>query len=237
MVNMNRVAQRLLLAVIAVTALFWSQPEAGATSIPGPGGTIVSIDPTRTFLFTNNDPWHGDGSVPYSLAIDLGALGIYPGSTILLEQLGDYYNGYAGYYGNEAELDGFTGMIGVFSSSPILLEPNILNRVPGGIDAGADIVTMNTLFGGMTTDITQDFGIGSTTIQVPHQASYLFVAAHDIYYSDNSDLDHDFAVRVTPLQPVPEPGTALLLASGVPALLGRRLLKTRADKKRDTRLD
>jgi hypothetical protein len=44
--------------------------------------TTISIDPLRTFIFTNNDPWSGYGSVPYSIPIALAALGISGGDTI-----------------------------------------------------------------------------------------------------------------------------------------------------------
>jgi hypothetical protein len=105
-------------------------------------------------------------------------------------------------------------MIGVFSSSNTLLAPNIFDRVPDALDAGVHIVTWNTLFGNMPTDSHDVFGITNTFLHVPVGANYLFVAAHDIYYSDNSDPDRDFAVRITPIASVPEPSTLLLLALG-----------------------
>ena len=54
--------------------LLFSYSEAMATSI--------TIDPLRTFLFTNNDPWSGNGSVPPSLPIELSALGLNAGDVI-----------------------------------------------------------------------------------------------------------------------------------------------------------
>jgi hypothetical protein len=102
-------------------------------------------------------------------------------------------------------------MIGVFSSSNVLWAQNVLNRVPGAIDAGIPVVTWNTLYGNLSTDIPQDFRIANTIVQVPIGANYLFVAAEDIYYSDNSDPDGDYGVRITPLASVPEPATLLLL--------------------------
>jgi hypothetical protein len=96
-----------------------------------------------------------------------------------------------------------------------LLAPNILNRVPGSLNAGLSITTWNTLFGNLATDIPHDFGITNTLVQVPFGATHLFVAAHDIYYSDNSDPDGDFAVRVNKIASVPEPSTFLLFIPGV----------------------
>lgn len=175
----------------------------------------ISIDPLRTFLFTNNDPcnpWCGSGSVPNSIPIALGDLGISGGEFIQLERVGAYYDGAYGYGDgiNTLSLQTSTEMIGVFSSSNVLYDPNVLNRVPGAIDAGLPVVTWNTYFGNMSTDIPQDFRIANTIAQVPLGANYLFVAAEDIYYSDNSDPDGDYAVRITPVASVPEPSTFLL---------------------------
>lgn len=201
---------KLLHVLIFCVVLCFSHSEANATTI--------TIDPLQTFLFTNNDPWSGIGSVAGSVPIVLNDIGIGGGDTIHLEMLGDWYDGHAGYSGNVASLDVVSEMIGVFSNSSALLSPNILNRVPGSLDAGLSITTWNTLFGNLPTDVPYDFGITNTIVQVPFGATYLFVAAHDIYYSDNSDPDGDFAVRVTRIASVPEPSTFLLLIPGLIAL-------------------
>jgi hypothetical protein len=184
------------------------------------GATTIFIDPTRTFLMTAGDPWDGGEPVPGSISLRLADYGIAPGDSVLLEQLGDYYNGAEGYHGNEASLDTLTAMIGIFSSTDELLAPNLLNRLPGALDAGQYIVTMNTLYGGVgnagvPTDIPYDFGIGFNIFLIPTGAAYLFVAVHDVYYSDNSDPDLDFAVRLTRITPVPEPASGILLALGL----------------------
>ena len=88
--------------------------------------------------------------------------------------------------------DEVKAMIGVFSSSATLLPTDQLNRVPGAIDAGVDIVTA----GSRDTDIAQDFAIGSLKIRIPAGAKYLFVAAPDNFSSDNADPDADYAVRI-----------------------------------------
>jgi len=181
----------------------------------------ISIDPVRTFLFTNNDPWSGNGSVPGSIPIALGGLGISGGEFIQLQQLGSYYDGTYGYGPgvNLSSLATSTEMIGVFSSNDVLLAPNILNRVPGAIDAGIPVGTWNTLFGNMSTDIPQDFRIANTIVQVPLGANYLFVAAEDIYYSDNSNPNGNYGVSITPVASVPEPSTILLLPSALGILI------------------
>jgi hypothetical protein len=199
-------AKNLLQVLSLSVALLFSHSEAMAITI--------SIDPLKTFLFTNNDPWSGNGSVAGSTPIVLSEIGISGGDTIQLEMLGDWYDGHAGYGPgvDVSAMDTVKEMIGLFSSSDTLLAPNIFDRVPGALDAGVHIVTWNTLFGNMPTDIPDDFGITNTFLHVPVGANYLFVAAHDIYYSDNSDPDGDFAVRITQIASVPEPSTLLLLA-------------------------
>ena len=90
-------------------------------------------------------------------------------------------------------------MIGVFSSNTTLLPADWLKRVEGAIDAGAEIATPPTMVGSRETDIAQDFPIASLKIRIPAGARYLFVAAPDIFYSDNEDPDADYAVRITRL--------------------------------------
>ena len=193
---------------IVCFGLFMIVPNVEAMAI------TISIDPLQTYLFTNNDPWSGNGSVPGTTPIVLSDVGISGGDFIQLELLGDWYDGHAGYGGDVASMDVVKEMIGVFSNSTTLLAPNLFSRVPGALDAGVDITTWNTLFGFMATDIPEDFGITNTTLQVPLGATHLFVAAHDIYYSDNSDPDGDFAVRITPVASVPEPSSLWLLGLG-----------------------
>src|SRR5688572_19076401 len=182
--------KNVLQVLVTISCLFMLNTEVKASSI--------TIDPLRTFLFTNNDPWSG-GSVQPSIAISLDSVGISAGDVIQLDQLGDYYDGHAGYGAgvNTASLDSFTEMIGVFSSGSSLLAPDVLHRVPGAMDAGLSVTSWNTLFGNMSTDIPEDFRVANTIVQVPFGASHLFIAAHDIYYSDNSDPDGDFGVRIT----------------------------------------
>lgn len=207
-----------ILEIVSLSVLMlFLQTEAMAITIP--------IDPLKTFLFTNNDPWSGNGSVAGTTPILLSDIGLTGGDYIQLEKIGDWYDGYAGYVGVDvAALDVMNEMIGVFSSSDELLAPSILARVPGALGAGAEYATWNTLFGNLSTDVYGDFRIDNTFLPIPFGAKYLFVAAHDIYYSDNSDPDGDYAVRITQIASVPEPSTVLLLGSALLAigLFGRK---------------
>jgi len=61
-----------------------------------------------------------------------------------------------------------------------LLGSNVVNRVPGTLNAGQYIITMNALYGGVgnvgvPTYIPYAFGIGTNILQVPNTAAYLFV--------------------------------------------------------------
>lgn len=80
------------------------------------------------------------------------------------------------------------GINAVFSNSTTLLSPPNQFRVPGAIDAGVDIFTGNTHFGGQPTDIPQDFLVTPTTgvvVQIPSGAAHLFIGLIDSFYQDN----------------------------------------------------
>jgi hypothetical protein len=124
-------------------------------------------------------------------AIDLVALGIAAGDFIKLEQFGGIQIG-------TLFVDGDPSMVGVFSSTNALGPETDLNRVTGAIDAGVDVITGPTYFLGDPTDIAEDFRINpSVIVQVPVGANYLFIAALDASYSDNTDPNGDFAVRIS----------------------------------------
>jgi hypothetical protein len=159
--------------------------EKDSTSLPQPvGASVIGIDARCSFLRTNGE------NACASWPINLANLGLKPGDRIRLDALGDYSLA-AGQLPEETR-----EMIGVFSSSATLLPGDKLNRVAGAIDAGTDVVTAPTWHGRRDTDITPDFAIGSIKIRIPAGARYLFVAAPDIFSSDNTDPDADYAVRV-----------------------------------------
>jgi hypothetical protein len=193
---------------LSIAAIGAAVVALGTLSKAQAGTFTFSIDSRATFLRTSEDPL-ALNSVP----IDLSSLGISGGDLIRLEQLAD-----VSYYSNPIR-DYLTNMIGVFSASNVLLPAYLQNRVHDAIDSGEDIFTYPTNEGGgsLPTNIAQDFLISDITIRVPTSATYLFVAAPDIYYSDNADPDRDFGLRISSVsQSVPEPTSALgLLAFGI----------------------
>jgi len=177
-----------------VTALCCFAPACPAQDVERPdlpqavGSAVISVDVRATFLRTQSETVAKD-----SPAIDLAKLGLKAGDLIQLEVLGEFS-------WSQGELpEDTTLMIGIFSSSATLLPANQLNRVAGALDVGPEAPTGFTLFGGFATDIPQDFLIGSSKVRIPAGARFLFVAAPDVFYSDNADPDGNYALRITVL--------------------------------------
>ena len=64
---------------------------------------------------------------------------------------------------------------------------------------GTPFVTTPLVRGNRDTDIPEDFLVtNSTSVTIPPGALYLFVGVPDPFYSDNTDTDNNFAIRVTP---------------------------------------
>ncbi len=181
----------------------------------------ILVNPRATYLRTNSDP-----SALDAVAINLSTLSftVTPGDFIRLERMGDYSAG-------SSLPDTQTWMVGVFSSSNVLLGSSNLNRVAGAIDAGTDVTTSPTFFGSLSTDIAQDFkisdpvgvpgGISSIIVEVPTGAAYLFVSPNDSFFGDNTDPNGNYGVQITSVaRAIPEPSSLALLALGGLGLLG-----------------
>src|SRR5687768_14559113 len=112
-------------------------------------GSTISVNPRRTYLRVDTAT---DGGALAAIPIELTSLSLAPGDKITLTRLGDFscYSGCG---------DASVGMIAVFSSSNTLLGSHQLQRVPGAIDAGVDVVTAPTYWQTIPTDIPQDFAV------------------------------------------------------------------------------
>ena len=151
----------------------------------------VDIPPTATYLRTNNDA--AGETAP--LALSEQPFG--PGDRITLERLGEFDNG------SPSGTAGL-GMHAVFSTSSELLGSDQIERVSGAIDVGPYHQTTATYYGGLWTSIREDFLVSnnegsqtSVTVDVPEEATHLFVAAKDNLYEDNSVAGDQFAVRIS----------------------------------------
>jgi hypothetical protein len=218
---MNNASNKSLISFLSVVISFSASLPAFAQSTP----LRQSIDSKATYLRTGLP----DVGALDAVVIDLINLGILPGSTIRLQQLGSFRA--IGGFGDDTSI----GMGGVFSSSSTLLDRNLLNRVPGAIDAGIDNFTGLTRDGDLSTDIPEDFRITDIQLLVPAGANFLFVGALDSRFQDNTDLDRDFAVQISTValpppisnpESIPEPNTvAGLFVLGLGLLFKKQITK------------
>jgi hypothetical protein len=154
--------------------------------------TVFAIDPRGTYLRTNQD------TPQPPLIINLTNLSLRPGQYVRLEVQGACRPG-------PQFPDDYYTTIGVFSSNNTLLATNQPHRVPGAIvSCGAPIVSNNTHFGNLPTDIPQDFVIAHqgtgrrvSTVRIPEGAAFLFVCFHDSFYQDNTDPNGDYRLRIS----------------------------------------
>jgi hypothetical protein len=186
---------------------------AALLSAPVAAQAIVPLDCKSAFVHVASES--PPGAVPLALA----PLGLQAGDCVRLRLVGDYDQGPGG--------DTAGDVWGVFSADATLLAGSQLHRVPGAIDAGAELVTPPTFFGNQPTDVAEDFGIASTaegtsevTVEIPAGAQFLFVSGGDSYFSDNSDPDGDFGVELTHVGCWEDLGLGLAGVNGVPQLEG-----------------
>ena len=164
--------------------------------------TNFSLDPKGAYVLTNTNPAPpGIPDLPDApLIISLASLGVTSGSVISGVPVGDI--NFCSTNPTCTEQTFPVNLCGVFSSSNTLLpDGGTLNRVPGAIapdfTTAIPCGTPPTLFGGLPTDIPQDFSLAGEPVTVPKGALYLFIAVNDSFYSDNSDPNGDAAVAIT----------------------------------------
>lgn len=168
---------------------------AAAVAMPAlAGSTVITLNSAATYLRTNSDP--APGAVPYALA----PLGIAAGDRISLRRLGEWDNGPGG--------DTFTTLIAVFSAGDALLPSDQPHRVPGALAAGVPVNTGPSHFGGVPTNIPEDFVIswptnpsGEICVIVPKGATHIFFSVGDSLFYDNVDPDGDWGVEIAVLDP------------------------------------
>lgn len=178
---------------IATTLPFWIC-SALVSPVLGQTATIsLSLNPKSTFLRT--DP--SDNSVgPY--VVPLGALGFLPGDNIRLKTTGDFL------WNPGQPLQG-TNAVAVFSNLATILPPSQPDRVEQKVACNAPrYPTAPTFVQNLTTDITEDFLVGGTGVDVviPLGASgtpYLLVGADDVFWGDNTDPEGDFDLLIEAL--------------------------------------
>jgi hypothetical protein len=180
----------VLLVLLQVLASFGC---SSSTSPSEPDANLVGFFPlsaiaTYLHLCTNAGDLFDDSGAADTVPIELAAHGLAPGDSITIEIVGDFHNG-----NGQRER-----AVAVFSSSDDLLAKTEAHRVPGAIAAGTAFFTPpNEGCGNAPTDIPEDFDCTpEVSITIPQGASHIFICARDSYYSDNSDAENDFGVRI-----------------------------------------
>ena len=139
----------------------------------------LDVSPRQTYLRTSDD------DAVDSPAVSLADLRYQPGDRICFRVEGDF-SLVEDYWASERG-DGY--LTAVFSSSDTLRDSDRLDRVPGAIDAGDDVFTLDTERNGLDTDIREDFRADDVCLTVPDDAEYVFFAAFDSLYGDNDNID------------------------------------------------
>jgi hypothetical protein len=192
----------------------WAVVLVFAAALAPAQGVFVSLNPAATF-------WRTGGENPPPAPVhSLASLGLTPGGWCTLEEVGDWAAG-GGYP------DAGRGLVAVFSTSSTLLDGSVQNRVPGGVGTGASVTSGPTFYGGLPTDMPTDFFVShfgsephATYVRVPLSAQFVFFAAGDSLFSDNSDPDGDYGVMIVPEIAPLFAGTSddMVVASGVNAV-------------------
>jgi|GEM_PF-4838883 len=142
---------------------------------------FIPLDPRATFLPIRSDDPDARVAEPVSLV----GLGIKPGDTISLQVRGDYVVCVYPCSGSTMRTAGlFSSSTSARDSIPCNLPPLTITNIPNDFQVGGDTG-------------------GSVTVQVPANATFLFLAALDYLYGDSSDPDDDYGVILTSSRTIP----------------------------------
>jgi len=195
-IHMNRSILTLAPALAAFAGLSLAASLAQAT--------FTSINPNATYF----DEASASGSLP--VALSLASLGITPGTTINVLQVGGF-----SFFGTGFN-DTITATYAVFSSSSVILPYSGFantSRLPGAVAAAWPAY----VFPNAANDVFEDTNIDSfnfplgQTVVVPAGAAFMFFSSVDSVYGDNTDPNGDYGVIITI---IPTPGAATLLGVG-----------------------
>jgi len=161
----------------SISILSFNQVNAQVT-----GPVEVPIPVKGTFLRSTSQ----DGAPEAPAIVDLISKGIPVNCWAEVT-----YTGWFNYFGDSNTGDYYGALIGLFSTSSVLLSIDQLHRVPGAIAIGSNypyqtVTTTDDAGHNQPTDIPEDFYIGRNShIQVPSNAKFLFICVPDSKYSDN----------------------------------------------------
>ncbi|AUN96521.1 hypothetical protein C0V70_00045 [Bacteriovorax stolpii] len=146
---------------------------------------FLKVDPTGTYLpaYFSSATRLNLQSIPGNPNINLQA-----GDIIYIQGLGNYQTEPAEYGGTDTH----AWMIGVFAS-------NGKFYFPGEDSIYESIESSPTFIGHLPTDIPEDFYIpfdGYVKLQVPEGATEILFTADDNLFTDNSDPNYDFGVKI-----------------------------------------
>ncbi|GEM_PF-4730685 len=220
---MKKVHSCLALSLLAV-----GFASAGPINI----GTF-SVGPKSTFLeqtSQDNCSWAaaGPGCTAAMFAptiLDLSALGVNPGDVLQLTVSGNICYG----------IICFGPLVdALFSTTNTLLSSNNPSRVPGALGPPASsgspglLTEASNMYFGGSNDIAGDFILNGGSVVVPTGAQFLFLGIFDSFYADNSgNASVTIIDNGDPVSANPEPGTWVLMASGIGVLTAARKRFTR----------
>ena len=179
----------MLTSRLLAAALVLSLAGCDTTGIDDgqPVSVVVPVSPRQTYTLVSQD------DALDAPAVSLAGLGLAPGDPVCFRAEGDF-NIAGTFYASENSQPLVSA---VFSATDRLLGGSVRRRVPDAVEAGPDLVTRPSDRGALDTDIPEDFDATRLCLTVPSGARFVFFAAYDTYYADNSNIPGTpFGVRV-----------------------------------------